>query len=139
MCQVHTGAYVSLLAPGKTDYTASNYEYSYRIRNCFFFLHVFLFLFYGCSTYYFVSFSFFFLLFLFFSLQNSLVCWFTSLFARMFTAAKCSPMHGQISFLYLQCVRGLRVGQGSTSTCSTQYSIDRVKTVTTQHAVYVCV
>ena len=22
MCQVHTGAYVSLLAPGKTDYTA---------------------------------------------------------------------------------------------------------------------
>ena len=24
MCQVHTGAYVSLLAPGKTDYTACN-------------------------------------------------------------------------------------------------------------------
>ena len=26
MCQVHTGAYVSLLAPGKTDYTANPYQ-----------------------------------------------------------------------------------------------------------------
>ena len=37
MCQVHTGAYVSLLAPGKTDYTAchprkiTTYEYILRV------------------------------------------------------------------------------------------------------------
>ena len=31
MCQVHTGAYVSLLAPGETDYTASHQERLPRI------------------------------------------------------------------------------------------------------------
>ena len=31
MCQVHTGAYVSLLAPGKTDYTATTQERLSRI------------------------------------------------------------------------------------------------------------
>ena len=39
MCQVHTGAYVSLLAPGKTDYTASHprktTEYVYITRSIY--------------------------------------------------------------------------------------------------------
>ena len=46
MCQVHTGAYVSLLAPGKTDCTACQPKKDYHVYICTYYLSLPI-----CTTY----------------------------------------------------------------------------------------